>query len=220
MKLIICNSKSWFKLDEKLKSNLEVIMISKKDELKKDLIAKYNPDYIFFVHWNWKVKKEIYSNFKCILFHTAPLPYGRGGSPIQNLILKGFKKSPVCAIKMEEKIDSGPIYTSEEISLEGSLKEIFTRINKVINKLILKIIKNNLIPKAQEGKILEFKRLNYEDNQIPLNIKLKDIYNYIRMVDDEEYKDAYIIYGDIKLEFYNAEHQDKSIICNCRISKC
>ena len=103
MKLIICNSKNWFKLDEKLKSNLEVIMISKKDELKKDLIARYNPEYIFFVHWNWKVKKEIYSNFKCILFHTAPLPYGRGGSPIQNLILKGFKKSPVCAIKMEEK---------------------------------------------------------------------------------------------------------------------
>ncbi len=220
MKLIICNSKSWFHLDKKNSSNFEVITLSKKDELNFDFISQNKPDYIFFVHWSWKVKKEIFKNFKCILFHTAPLPYGRGGSPIQNLILNGFKKSPVCAIKMEEELDSGSIYDSIEISLDGSLKEIFFRINKVINDLIFRIIKNNMLPKVQEGKIHEFKRLNYEDNKIPLNIDLEKIYDYIRMVDDEDYKNSFIQYGDIKLEFYNAKYKNKSIICKCKITKC
>ena len=220
MKLIICNSKSWFKLDEKLISNLEVLMISKKDELNYDLIYNYNPDYIFFIHWNWRVKKEIYSNFECIVFHTAPLPYGRGGSPIQNLILNGYKRSPVCALRMEKELDAGPIYSLIEISLEGSLKEIFSRVNIAVNQLIQEIIKNNLIPKAQKGNIKVFDRLNYEDNKIPLNLHLKTIFDYIRMVDDGEYENSYIIYGDTKLEFFNAKYQDKAIICNCRISKC
>ncbi len=220
MKLIICNSKGWFKLDKEISSNFEVITLSKKNALNFDFISLYKPDYIFFIHWSWKVEKEIFKNFRCILFHTAPLPYGRGGSPIQNLILSGFKKSPVCAIKMEEELDSGDVYSSLNISLEGSLKEIFSRLNKVINKLILKIIKNNLVPKAQEGKIHKFKRLSYEDNEIPANVFLEKFYDFIRMVDDEDYLKSYIYYGDIKIEFSNAKYQEKSIICNCKITKC
>lgn len=220
MKLIICNSKGWFKLDKEISSNFEVITISKKNALNFDFISLYKPDYIFFIHWSWKVEKEIFKNFRCILFHTAPLPYGRGGSPIQNLILSGFKKSPVCAIKMEEELDSGDVYSSLNISLEGSLKEIFSRLSKVINKLILKIIKNNLVPKAQEGKIHKFKRLSYEDNEIPANVFLEKFYDFIRMVDDEDYLKSYILYGDIKIEFSNAKYQKKSIICNCKITKC
>ncbi|MBO8217656.1 formyltransferase family protein [Prochlorococcus marinus] len=220
MKLIICNSKRWFKLDKKISANFEVITISEKDDLNFDFISFYKPDYIFFVHWSWKVKKEIFKNFKCIVFHTAPLPYGRGGSPIQNLILSGFKESPVCAIKMEEELDSGAVYSSLNICLEGSLKEIFSRLNKVINKLIIKIIKNNIIPKAQEGKIHEFKRLSYKDNEIPNDINLEKFYDFIRMVDFEDYKKSYILYGDIKIEFSKAKYRNKSIICNCKITKC
>ena len=84
------------------------------------LIRKFNPDYIFFPHWNWIVPKSVHTNFKCILFHTAPLSYGRGGSPIQNLILKGYKNVPVCALEMIEELDAGPILIKKNINLKGN----------------------------------------------------------------------------------------------------
>ena len=91
MRTLICNSKNWFTLDEKNKSSLETKFAAKKEDLTLSFIREFDPEYIFFIHWSWKVEKEIYENFKCIVFHTAPLPYGRGGSPIQNLILRALK---------------------------------------------------------------------------------------------------------------------------------
>ena len=69
----------------------------------------------------------------CIGFHTAPLPYGRGGSPIQNLIIRNFKIAPVCAIKMTNKFDAGPIFLKEKVSLSGNLDAIFNRISLINN---------------------------------------------------------------------------------------
>ena len=43
---------------------------------------------------------EIIRNYECICFHETDLPFGRGGSPIQNLIVRGFKTTKISAIKM------------------------------------------------------------------------------------------------------------------------
>ena len=126
MKIIICNSKNWFNLDSNESIPLEVKTISKKDELTQELIDNFKPNFIFFVHWSWRVERKIYSQNECIVFHTAPLPYGRGGSPIQNLILNGFKESPVCALRMTDELDAGPIYLKQIISLRNPQRYIYS----------------------------------------------------------------------------------------------
>ena len=140
---------------------------------------------------SWRVSKNIYRNFNCILFHTAPLPYGRGGSPIQNLIIKGIKSAPVCALKMNDSYDSGDIYLKKNINLSGNLTEIFDNINNAVNFLISRIIKNNLKPYKQKGKVVLFKRLNIEDNEIKGKLNINQIYDRIRMVDHIEYPKAF-----------------------------
>ena len=86
---IVASSKDWFNTFPKSKeySELSLYTISSNDQLNLKYIDRINPRYIFFPHWSWKVKEEIYLNYECVAFHTAPLPYGRGGSPILNLIL-------------------------------------------------------------------------------------------------------------------------------------
>jgi len=99
VKIIIACSNKWCQ-DKKFLNqinNLEVTLISTKKQLNSRKLDNVSPRFIFFPHWNWKVPKTIYEKYECIAFHTAPLPYGRGGSPIQNLILNGFKSAPVCA---------------------------------------------------------------------------------------------------------------------------
>ena len=203
---MVASSKDWFKEHPKSEEyeELNFIEISNKEDLKLEYLEKINPRYIFFPHWNWKVNSEIYERFECVVFHTAPLPYGRGGSPIQNLILKGLKKSPVCALKMTDIIDGGPIYDSFEISLDGTISEIFSRIAVCVEKLIVLICQNNLHPIEQNGEVVAFKRLSNSDNELHSNYSIKELYDRIRMVDGLDYPRAFINYGNHKIEFSEA----------------
>jgi len=219
MRLAICCSKNWFKLAPSTIDAHIVKFYKNENDLTVEGLVNFKPDYVFFTHWGWIVPKKIHAQFNCILFHAAPLPYGRGGSPIQNLILEGFKNTPVCAVKMTDDLDAGPIYTSSEISLDGTLCSIFFRLNKVINKLIVEIIEKNPIPSVQLGKSYTFKRLASTDNMIQEGLMLEEIYDRIRMVDHEDYPKAYIVYGDMKLEFSSAELVGNSIELTCSIKK-
>lgn len=204
--IIIAASKDWFNANN-LPNNLNGInykFITKKSELNLKDIKKINPKYIFFPHWNWIVEEKIYNSFECIVFHTAPLPYGRGGSPIQNLILKGIKMAPVCALKMTEEIDGGPIYLKKNVSLSGNIEDIFNRISKVIEGQILKICMEEISPKPQLGKVKKFKRLTRKDNELSPSHSLNEIYDRIRMVDGLDYPRAFIDFGDYEVSFSKA----------------
>ena len=190
-----------------------------KEDLTIETVDHFKPDYIFFPHWNWIVEKEIHEKYECVVFHTAPLPYGRGGSPIQNLIMEGIKASPVCAIKMTSKLDAGPIYASSNISLAGDLNSIFLRINDAVNELIVKISSKISTPIEQVGEPHTFKRLTLGDNEITAGLKLEEIYDRIRMVDHPDYPSAFIMYGNIKIELSNALKKGDSMEATCLIRK-
>ena len=74
------------------------------------------------------------------MLHPSPLPKYRGGSPIQNQIINGEKKSAVTIFKINNILDGGDIYYQKKISLEGSLNEIFDRIIKLGTEGTLRII--------------------------------------------------------------------------------
>mgnify|MGYP006090241853 FL=1 len=221
-KILFVSSKKWFFLNKDIKKLIKkknIYKITDKKKLNLKNISKINPTKIFFPHWSYRVPDKILKKFECICFHTAPLPYGRGGSPIQNLIIRKFKKAPVCAIKMTNKIDSGPIYSKKNISLKGSLNEIFERISNAILFMITKIIKNKIIPKHQSGKPLYFKRINEQETIINQLEKLDSVYDKIRMLDSDEYPNAYYKFGNTIIKLQGAKTKKNYILCNAKIFK-
>ncbi len=217
MKLIIANSKNWFKINKKIENKHEIAVVTNPKKLNLNFLKKYKPEFIFFPHWSWIIPKEIYKNYKCIVFHTAPLPYGRGGSPIQNLILKGFKSSPVCALKVVQELDAGPIYAKKNLNLNGSLSEILFRLNVIVNDLISELIRFLPTPKKQTGEVYSFKRLTSKNNLIPNNITLDSFFDRIRMLDEDSYPNAFINYKNFRIEFQNAEIIKGQIVCKSKI---
>ena len=203
---IVASSKDWFKEHPKSEEyeELNFIEISNKEDLNLEYLEKINPRYIFFTHWNWKVSSEIYKRFECVAFHTAPLPYGRGGSPIQNLILKGLKNSPVCALKMTDILD-------------GTISEIFSRIATCVEKLIVLICQNNPHPIEQNGEVVAFKRLSNSDNELLSKHSIKELYDRIRMVDGLDYPRAFINYGNHKIEFSEAYLDGNHLLAKVQI---
>ena len=220
MTYVICCSKNWFTKNssEKFKKKFKYIFDKKK--LNYLAIKKINPKIIFFCHWSYIVPKNIFNNFLCINFHTAPLPFGRGGSPIQNLIQRGIKKTPVCAIKMGDRIDAGPIYLKKNIQLTGSLNTILTSIVLKIEIMILELIKKLPKPKNQKGAIKVFKRLKPKMSEIKKNDKFSKIYDKVRMLDSIEYPRAFIKFNNFIIKFSNIKKKGlNAFSASCYIEK-
>ena len=172
------------------------------------LLERVTPEYIFFPHWSWIVSDEIVEKYECICFHMTDLPFGRGGSPLQNLIVQGYKDTILTALRMEKGVDTGPIYYKKPLSLHGSAHDIYKRAGKLCWDMISDFIKENPSPVAQEGAITNFKRRTPEQSQIPEGLSLEDVYNYIRMLDAPGYPKAFLEMNDYRLEFESSDYTD------------
>ena len=179
-------------------------------------LEEISPDWIFFFHWSEIVSKNIYSKYKCVTIHTGNLPEDRGGSPLQNQILVPKILSRVNAIVLQDPVDSGDIYNSYPISLQGSLEDIWSSITEVTKILIEDCINDNLKPIPQKGKVKTFKRK--KDNKLNLT-NLDSIYDQIRMLDANGYPKTHLIIDGFKLEFSRAKYNGEKIVSDVEITK-
>jgi methionyl-tRNA formyltransferase len=196
-------------------------LISNPKELTLKTLNEIKPKYIFFPHWSEIVSKDILEKYECIGFHEADLPYGRGGSPVQNLILLGKNKSKISAFHMTDELDSGEIYMKTNISLKGTAQEIFERNAKIVAKMIKRIISKKPERKSQKGKVIFFKRRTPSQSDISKNIfeSTNEFYNFIRALDANTYPKAFLKSGNNRIEFFNPIKKGRKIICNIQITK-
>lgn len=215
MKIIIATIKSWnIERAEALQRQYEgvhdIVIYTRREEFTADNVCDFHPDYIFLPHWSYIMPREITDHWECVVFHMTDLPYGRGGSPLQNLIVRGHKETKISAIRMTEKLDGGPVYMKHALSLDGSAQEIFVRCADIIfREMIPRFLddaKEKIAPVPQEGEPVIFKRRKPEDGRITPDMKTDRIYDHIRMLDAEGYPRAFIEFGDHRLEFEQAQY--------------
>lgn len=180
-------------------------------DLTREKIAALNPAALFFLHWFWKVPAEIVNAYECICFHPTDLPYGRGGSPIQNLILRGHTTTVNTAFKMTAEMDAGPVYLKEPLSLEGSAEEIYRRFAALSARMIQKIIVEKPRPVPQSGEVVTFKRRRPEESRIPQNLFPQALYDFIRMLDAPGYPKAFLEAQGVRMEFEKAQRRDQTV---------
>ena len=222
MSYIIAYNRPWYKdLSKKLekKTGKNFVAIDNKKDLNRDSLNSINPEKIFFPHWSYFIPEEIYKNFNCVIFHMTDLPYGRGGSPLQNLIIRGHRDTMISAIQCVKAFDAGPIYLKKPLSLDGNAKDIFTRASHVIEEMILQILNINPQPVAQKGKVVNFTRRKPEDGNLRSAGSLDEVYNYIRMLDVDGYPSAFVCIGDYKLEFSRASKKVDAVDANVKITR-
>jgi RimJ/RimL family protein N-acetyltransferase len=148
------------------------------------------------------------------------LPFGRGGSPIQNMISLGFKHTEVCSLLMEKDLDAGPIFFRTKVKLNGSLDDILERIYVVISAQIKQFKKKKKIsPKTQKGKVVKFKRLSYKDNFIDFHMEREKVYDKIRMLDSNLYPSALSNQGNYFIHFGNAKFKKDHIESSVKITR-
>jgi len=187
------------------------------DELTLERIKALNPRYIFFLHWSWRVPDEIIGNYECVNFHMTDVPYGRGGSPLQNLIVRGHRHTKLTALRMTHDFDAGSVYLKEDLCLEGNAEEIYIRATHKAAQMIKRIISEQPEPVPQVGEVVLFKRRKPEESEIPKLDSLQDLSDFVRMLDAEGYPKAFIIYKGFRFEFSRAALYNGRIEANVTI---
>lgn len=211
MKIMIATIREWnirladsFK--ERYQRDHDIRIITRKDELEVDAVAAFAPDLIFLPHWSFYIPPQIVQQWECVVFHMTDLPYGRGGSPLQNLIVRGHKDTMISAIRVTEGLDCGPVYMKHALSLEGSAQEIYERCSGIIfHEMIPAFLTDKPVPVPQEGEPVVFKRRKPEESRLTPDMGLETLYDHIRMLDAQGYPRAYIRFGGYKLTFEAAE---------------
>jgi methionyl-tRNA formyltransferase len=222
MKYIVIGSKKWNKriYDEKIsKFPGTWFFFDDLVDLDDDLLHDILPRYIFFLHWSSLVPEKIFEKYECVCFHMTDVPYGRGGSPLQNLIISGHRKTTMTALQMTSEFDAGPVYLKDDLSLEGGAEEIYIRATYLSAKMIKKIIETHPTPIPQEGDVVNFYRRNSTQSKIPPLPSLYQIYDFIRMLDADGYPNAFLEHNGFRYEFQRATLYDEKIICTVKITK-
>ena len=219
---IVASSKSWHRpgFDELRRQEEDrCIWVASPDDLLRSIKEVSSLRYIFFLHWSWHVPVEIWSRYECVCFHMTDVPYGRGGSPLQNLIAAGHKSTKLSALKMVDEMDAGPVYTKRNMSLEGRAEEIYVRASVLSFEIIHWMISSEPSAVPQCGEVVNFKRRRPEQSALPDAGRLQLVYDHIRMLDAPTYPLAFVEHGDFRLEFCNANIQNDEIIAQVFIRK-
>jgi len=231
MKNLIATIKSWNienakKLQKSDKNNKWHVMTTP-EEFTPENVAKINPKYIFVPHWSHIIPKEIWGNYETIVFHETDLPFGRGSRPIQNLIMQGYTKTKISALKVNEGLDSGPIYLKKDLDIsKGGVHEILKKSSDIIFRDMIPEIMKGIKPYEQTWKDVDCYFLYLRNKPVDTGAVFKrkiikesadltkgsnsieQIYRTIRALqDDYECGDprAYIPVNGGRIEFYDPQ---------------
>ena len=192
--------------------------VREKDELSAEALQDFGADWVFAPHWSHIIPAEVHSRFRTVIFHMTDLPYGRGGSPLQNLIARGHGHTQLSALQCEEGLDTGPIYLKRELSLEGTAEEIFQRASAMMLPMIRAIVDQDLTPSPQTGEPTLFKRRTPDQSAIDEAAGIEPVFDHIRMLDAEGYPHAFAETDRFRIEFTKAQKDgDQAVIAEARI---
>ena len=189
--------------------------INSEEEL--DYLKKSNPDVIVVVAYGKILPKKILSiqNIHFINIHASLLPKWRGAAPIQRSIMNLDSETGISIMKIEEKLDAGPIMYQAKIKINENVDSL--TLSKVLSKLGAKSI-IDIIKKLEEGdinykeqdhnKATYAKKISKNEGQIYWDSSVKKILAKINGLNPNP--GAWFVYKKQRYKVWKAKIENKS----------
>lgn len=181
-----------------------------------NLINKVNADIIVVIAYGFIVPKAILEakKYGCLNIHPSDLPRHRGAAPLQRTIIEGDRKSSVCIMRMDTRLDTGDILMKEDFDLEErtTLAELHNKCANLGAELLIKTLANidNIVPIKQPSDGVTYAhKLTKEEGKIHWHESAYKIDCKIRGM--HPWPGAYFSYNDkiikiLEAEYLNADH--------------
>jgi methionyl-tRNA formyltransferase len=148
--------------------------------------------YDLIVLWNYqKIVKDIDDKKNIVVFHSTNLPDGKGWAPIFNSLLRDDKHFYITGILASNKVDAGDIIVQAKFEIKANYTAKYIRIWDIeiciilANEILKRSVSNKLSGVKQKGKESYNHRRQPQDNEINLNVSLKDQVALLRACEDE-----------------------------------
>ncbi len=188
---------------EKLKNNPEFI----------NLLRSLKPDFIVVVAFGKILPKAVLDipKYGCINFHPSLLPKYRGANPMVAALVNGDMETGISFMKLEEKMDSGPIYLIKKVPVDPEDNMVTLRLKlfllgaSLLNEILLQIVDGELVPLPQNEKMATYcGKVSKEDGMIDaLKLSAAEIRNRIRAY--TPWPECYILLKGKRLKIIEAE---------------
>ena len=216
--LLLLSNRPWNSvLADRLRRQLNrpVAIISEPAKLTPEAAAAIDPQWVFVPHWSHLIPESIWGSWPTVIFHMTDLPYGRGGSPLQNLIQRGHSSTMLTALRCGAGLDTGDVYVKQPLSLHGSAEEIFLRAVGVIEQ----IVREEPAATPQQGEPVLFIRRTPAHSNLASCPEgdLGSWYDQIRMLDADGYPQAFIEEHGMRLEFRRVSQRSDGLHADVRI---
>ena len=156
------------------------------EELKK--FKELSPDIAIVVAYGKIIPKNYFglAKFGFINLHASLLPRWRGAAPIQRAIMNREKKIGACIMKVEEKLDTGPILATKELILNqnethGDLEKKISIAGASLLVESLKTIKDGKAKFVNQinSKATYAKKIDKEETKIDWNLDADKVLSHI-----------------------------------------
>ena len=147
-----------------------------------------SPDLVVVVAYGQIIPKNLLEipKFGFINIHASLLPRWRGAAPIQRAIMNKDKKIGVSIMKIEEKLDSGPVLSSKEMELNhnSTYGEIEKKLSIFGANLLVETLKKISVGKVEfkkqdTSKVTYAKKISKDETRINWNLEADNIIAHI-----------------------------------------
>ena len=139
-------------ISETLNIDYRAPLTLKENKEEYEFLKSINADLAIVVAYGQIIPKEFLSLTKkgFINIHASILPKWRGAAPIQRAIMNLDKETGVSIMKIEEKLDTGPVCNKYKLNIDNNLNalEISEKLSFIAAEKILDNIDNILEDKA------------------------------------------------------------------------
>ncbi len=197
-----------------------VVLVRSPDDLTEELVEHLRPTWVFLPDWSWIVSNRMLGLAPFVGFHAADLPNYRGGSPLQHQILDGITDTKLTCFKMTNQLDAGQILEQQDLSLAGTIGDIWQRIASLVPVMIGHVLAGTMAPRYQaDGGFIKPRRTP-EESRIYAYEKLSlcGLYDWIRALDDP-YPNAFTVHAGKRLTFSKPTFSNNTITATVEITK-
>ena len=198
-------------------NNIKVFLPTNLSEDKEiNNLKKLNADLAIVIGYGILIPKKTLKDlsFDFINIHFSLLPRWRGASPVEHAILNGDTKTGVSIFKIEERLDSGPVLCSENISITESISK--SELQKKLSNIGIKLLIENL-PKyfldqinliyQNEKNITYAKKITSSYAKINFFKNAKEIYNHVRAFNPKP--GAWLVVNNERIKILECKVTDK-----------
>ncbi|AGA65323.1 Methionyl-tRNA formyltransferase [Liberibacter crescens BT-1] len=159
------------------------------DQLECQRFLSFNADVAIVVSYGLILPEIVLTGtkFGCYNGHASILPRWRGAAPIQRAIMAGDKETGIAIMKMDKKLDTGPVVLVKKIPIgidttSGMLKDSLGLLCAEAMLEVMTMLEENkldFVSQKNEG-VIYAPKISKDETRVDFSKSAYDVHNHIR----------------------------------------